>query len=80
LIASAIERSRAGRVGIYDVTVTDLSGVAIAEFFGHSRLIGGAVIADDAEAGTSRSGEMRDKIIEEPKEEHHGRRRLLGSR
>jgi acyl-CoA thioesterase len=53
LIASAIERSRGGRVGIYDVTVTDLSGVAIAEFFGHSRLIGGAVIADDAEAGTS---------------------------
>jgi acyl-CoA thioesterase len=48
LIATAIERSRAGRVGLYDVSVTDPSGVAIAEFLGHARLIGGAVIADDA--------------------------------
>ena len=48
LSASAIERSRAGRVGLYDVTVTDPSGVAIAEFFGHSRLITGAVLADEA--------------------------------
>jgi acyl-CoA thioesterase len=52
LVASAIERSRAGRVGLYDVTVTDLSGVALAEFFGHSRLVGGAVIADEAERAT----------------------------
>lgn len=56
LSASAIERSRAGRVGLYDVTVTDPSGVAIAEFFGHSRLISGAAIADAAgDARTTRS-------------------------
>ena len=47
LIASAVERSRSGRVGLYNVAVTDPSGVAIAEFFGHARLIGRAVIADE---------------------------------
>ena len=43
LTANAIERSSAGRVGIYDVKLTDSSGEVIAEFFGHARLIGGAV-------------------------------------
>lgn len=51
LSASAIERSRSGRVGLYDVTVSDPSGNAIAEFFGHARLIGGAVIANAAGDG-----------------------------
>ena len=49
LTASAVERSRSGRVGLYNVAVTDPSGVAIAEFFGHARLIGGAVIVDGAD-------------------------------
>jgi acyl-CoA thioesterase len=53
LIASAVERSRSGRVELYDVKVTDPSGVAIAEFFGHARLIGGAVIANEAGARTT---------------------------
>jgi acyl-CoA thioesterase len=48
LIASAVERSRSGRVGLYNVAVTDPSGATIAEFFGHARLIVGAVIADEA--------------------------------
>jgi acyl-CoA thioesterase len=41
LVARAIERQRAGRSGIYDVTVTRDEGVVIAEFRGHSRSIGG---------------------------------------
>jgi acyl-CoA thioesterase len=47
LSARAIERSRAGRVGLYDVTVTDPAGIVIAEVFGHSRLIGGVVLGDE---------------------------------
>src|SRR3954453_4178641 len=41
LVATAREISRSGRSGIYDVSVT-ADGVAIAEFRGHSRTIGGA--------------------------------------
>jgi acyl-CoA thioesterase len=40
LLASATERSRAGRSGIYDISVTDESGTVIAEFRGHSRSLG----------------------------------------
>ena len=40
LTARATERSRAGRSGIYDVTVTDEAGTQIAEFRGHSRALG----------------------------------------
>jgi acyl-CoA thioesterase len=46
LTASAVERSAAGRVGLYDVKVTDPSGAVVAEFLGHARLIGGAVLED----------------------------------
>jgi acyl-CoA thioesterase len=46
LTASAVERSTAGRVGLYDVKVTDPSGAVVAEFLGHARLIGGAVLED----------------------------------
>jgi acyl-CoA thioesterase len=41
LTAHAMERSRVGRGGIYDVTVRDSHGEAVAEFRGHSRTIGG---------------------------------------
>jgi acyl-CoA thioesterase len=41
LVASAREISRSGRSGIYDVRVT-VNDVVIAEFRGHSRVIGGA--------------------------------------
>jgi acyl-CoA thioesterase len=40
LLATAVERSRDGRDGVYDVTVTR-GDVAVAEFTGHSREIGG---------------------------------------
>jgi acyl-CoA thioesterase len=40
LVATALEISRSGRSGIYDVRVTAGSEV-IAEFRGHSRIIGG---------------------------------------
>ena len=40
LTATAVERSRAGRSGIYDVTVTAPDGTQIAEFRGHSRSLG----------------------------------------
>jgi len=41
LVAQAVERQRAGRSGIYDVTVTREEGFVIAEFRGHSRTIDG---------------------------------------
>ncbi|MBN8956261.1 MAG: hydroxyphenylacetyl-CoA thioesterase PaaI [Rhizobiales bacterium] len=47
LIAQAQERQRAGRSGIYDVSVQREDGAVIAEFRGHSRTIGGPVIASD---------------------------------
>ncbi len=41
LVATAHEISRSGRSGIYDVRVTTDGGTVIAEFRGHSRVIGG---------------------------------------
>jgi acyl-CoA thioesterase len=43
LVAEALERHRAGRSGIYDVTVRDGTGAAIAEFRGLSRSIAGTL-------------------------------------
>ena len=40
LTAVATERARAGRSGLYDVAVS-ADGVVVAEFRGHSRLLGG---------------------------------------
>jgi acyl-CoA thioesterase len=51
LTASAVERSRAGRVGLYDVTVADPSGAVIGEFLGHTRLVDGAVIEERTGSG-----------------------------
>ena len=44
LQARAVERSIAGRVGLYDVKVTDFEGVVVSEFLGHARFIGGDVL------------------------------------
>ncbi len=44
LIAEAREVSRAGRTGVYQVSVRTEDGRAIAEFTGLSRTIGGSVI------------------------------------
>ena len=45
LTADARERQRAGRSGIYDVTVRDETSAVIAEFRGHSRAIAGSFVA-----------------------------------
>jgi len=47
LSAHALEVSRAGRSGIYDVTVTDASGAVVAEFRGHSRTIKGSLLGHE---------------------------------
>jgi acyl-CoA thioesterase len=44
LVARAVERSRTGRSGLYDVTVTREEGSVIAEMRGHSRTIEGEII------------------------------------
>jgi acyl-CoA thioesterase len=44
LVARAMERQRAGRSGIYDVTVTREEGFIIAEFRGHSRTVEGELV------------------------------------
>jgi len=41
LVATAVERQKSGRSGIYDITVTQESGETIAEFRGNSRTIKG---------------------------------------
>ena len=45
LTAHAVERSRTGRSGIYDVTVRDSHGEVVAEFRGHSRTISGTLVS-----------------------------------
>ncbi|GJD48759.1 Acyl-coenzyme A thioesterase PaaI [Methylobacterium crusticola] len=44
LTARAAERALAGRSGLYDVTVSDAQGRAVAEFRGHSRAVPGTVL------------------------------------
>ncbi|MEU8663464.1 hydroxyphenylacetyl-CoA thioesterase PaaI [Actinoplanes philippinensis] len=41
LVAEAVERGRAGRTGVYDVTVRRASGEVIAEFRGQSVMLSG---------------------------------------
>ncbi len=50
LTARATERTRKGRSGIYDVTVTRQDGTVIAEFRGLSRTLGGAIVQQKASA------------------------------
>ena len=50
LIAEAVERSRSGRSGIYDITVRRADGIVIAEFRGHSRTIDGTVLGEGKKA------------------------------
>ncbi len=44
LTARAVERSRSGRSGIYDITITAPDGKVVAEFRGHSRVIEGSLV------------------------------------
>jgi len=47
LTARGIEKHRAGRSGIYDITVTREDGTVIAEFRGHSRTIEGRILSGE---------------------------------
>jgi acyl-CoA thioesterase len=49
LTAHAVERNRAGRSGIYDVTVRNGQGEVVAEFRGHSRTISGTLLPSGAD-------------------------------
>ncbi len=51
LAAVAQERARAGRSGIYDVQVLDPAGSVVAEFRGHSRVIGSFEPAAETKPG-----------------------------
>lgn len=51
LVADAVERVRAGRSGVYDVTVRRADGTVVAEFRGRSRTLAGRVSADLGAAG-----------------------------
>ncbi|MCV0425228.1 MAG: hydroxyphenylacetyl-CoA thioesterase PaaI [Roseibium sp.] len=46
LTATAQERSRKGRSGLYDVTVTNQDGETIAEFRGNSRTTKGTILPE----------------------------------
>lgn len=46
LTATATERARQARSGLYDVTVTNHNGTHIAEFRGHSRTVKGRLLGD----------------------------------
>ena len=48
LTATGHERSRAGRSGIYDITVCTADGTPVAEFRGSSRTLGEKFFADPA--------------------------------
>jgi acyl-CoA thioesterase len=45
LTATAVERSRRGRSGLYDVTVTRADGTVVAEFRGRSRSLGRSLLS-----------------------------------
>lgn len=46
LVAVAEERARSGRSGVYDVTVATEAGEVVALLRGRSRVVGGAILAD----------------------------------
>ena len=49
LTAHAVERTRTGRSGIYDVTVRNSRDEVVAEFRGHSRTIAGTLLSPGIE-------------------------------
>ena len=50
LVASAVERSRADRDGVYDVTVT-VGDEVVATFVGRSKEIGGTLFEEESHGG-----------------------------
>jgi len=55
LIATAVERTRRGRSGIYDVTVRTDDGTVVAEFRGRSRSLGRRLLGDNADNADNRN-------------------------
>jgi acyl-CoA thioesterase len=51
LVATAVERTRRGRSGVYDVTVATSDGSVVAEFRGRSRSLGGRLLSSGEAAG-----------------------------
>ena len=51
LTARAVERSRTGRSGIYDISVSTADRKTVAEFRGHSRTIDGTILPQHKPAG-----------------------------
>ena len=51
LVATALERHRSGRNGIYDVSVQREDGTVVAELRGRSRTIAGTVVPMDGDQG-----------------------------
>ncbi len=62
LLARAVERAKAVRVGLYDVSVTDASGKIVGEFLGHARFIGGAVLDAQMQAAEADLAEGPDIV------------------
>lgn len=48
LVAEAVEKSREGRSGAYQVSIRTADGRGVAEFLGASRTVGGSVIKEAA--------------------------------
>lgn len=53
LHAIATERVRSGRSGIYDVTIRRDDGTVVAEFRGHSRVVGAGALPRGANGGAA---------------------------
>jgi len=51
LVAAAVERSRRGRNGVYDVTVCRAEGGVVAEFRAQSRSLDGRLVPDEDGGG-----------------------------
>jgi acyl-CoA thioesterase len=52
LVAEAVERTRAGRSGMYDVRVSNTAGDLVAEFRGHTRVLRGTAKTEATDGGT----------------------------
>jgi hypothetical protein len=52
LVAEAVERTRAGRSGMYDVRVSTAGGDLVAEFRGHTRMLRGTTRTEETDGRT----------------------------
>jgi acyl-CoA thioesterase len=66
LVAEAVERTRQGRIGVYDVTVRRAGGPVVAEFRGHSVLLAGRRSLTPLQVETALQVEESTKPVGEP--------------